>query len=68
MEQDWRKKYPIIVGRKGIDDFFTKCADGEITPWPSQEELERSAKEYEQLKLQKCNISSTQVGSIKKDI
>lgn len=38
------KKYPLILGRPGIDNYCAKFADGTIIPWNSQKESPQNPK------------------------
>jgi hypothetical protein len=36
--EDWKKRYPAIIGVKGVHDFHLKFATGEIIPFGTEEE------------------------------
>jgi hypothetical protein len=39
--KDWKKRYPIQIGKRGEDDYFLKCANGEITTWEEYDVLQK---------------------------
>lgn len=38
--------YDCTWGRKGIDDFYIKFADGTIMPWPTEKEIDKWNREF----------------------
>ncbi len=40
----------MIIGKKGVDDFVLKYADGTTEPWPTDEEMTQWEKDFPALK------------------
>jgi len=64
--EEWRKKFPLIIGNKGKDDYWLKYNDGETVSWEEHDRIaaDPDAEYQKYLDRQNSKVVSEKIGTV----